>query len=358
MRAYRAGYLAAERRQIEHELFNGSLRGVVATSALELGVDVGGLDACVLNGFPGTVASMWQQIGRAGRGQQKSAAVLVAGDDQLDQWIMSHPTELLDRPPETAVINPTNPFVLGPHLACAAFEKPIAHTDDAYWGEALDDGIRDLVLDDTILLKPSGTGAPLAVYAGTGRPSNGIGLRSGGAKEFRIADKRGTLIGTVDGAQAFTVAHPGAIYLHQGRPYRVVDLDLDDMVATVEDADGEEYTQARTRVDISIIESEQETTLGPVAVHLGAVEVTSQVVGYQRREVRSRRILANETLELPPSTLRTRSFWFVIPTGVIERAGVEAAQVPGALHAAEHAGIGMLPLFTLCDRWDLSLIHI
>jgi DEAD/DEAH box helicase domain-containing protein len=354
VRAYRAGYLAAERRQIEHELFNGSLRGVVATSALELGVDVGGLDACVLNGFPGTVASMWQQIGRAGRGQQKSAAVLVAGDDQLDQWIMAHPTELLNRPPETAVINPTNPYVLGPHLACAAFEKPIGHTDDAYWGDALDDGIRDLVLDDAIMLKPSGTGAPLAVYAGTGRPSHGIGLRSGGAKEFRIADKRGTLIGTVDGSRAFGVVHPGAIYLHQGRPYRVVDLDLDDMVATVEDADGEEYTQARTKVDISIIESDDESTLGPVAVHVGAVEVTSQVVGYQRREVRSRRILANETLELPPSTLRTRSFWYVIPTGVIERAGVEPAQVPGALHAAEHAGIGMLPLFTICDRWDVG----
>jgi DEAD/DEAH box helicase domain-containing protein len=354
VRAYRAGYLPGERRQIEHELFNGSLKGVVATSALELGVDVGGLDACVLNGFPGTVASMWQQIGRAGRGQQSSAAVLVAGDDQLDQWIMSHPDELLHRTPETAVINPTNPFILGPHLACAAFEKPIAHTDDAYWGDSLDEGIRDLVLDDTILLKPSGTGTPLAVYAGTGRPSRHIGLRTGSANEIRIANKRGTLIGTVDASRAFSVVHPGAVYLHQGRPYRVVDLDMDDHVATVEDADGLEYTQARTRVDITVVDSDAEAMLGPVGVHLGAVEVTSQVTGFQRREVRSRRILANETLELPPSTLRTRSFWYVIPTSVIERAGVEAAQVPGALHAAEHAGIGMLPLFTICDRWDVG----
>ena len=218
----------------------------------ELGVDVGGLDACVLNGFPGTVASMWQQIGRAGRGQQKSAAVLVAGDDQLDQWIMAHPNELLDRPPETAVINPTNPYVLGPHLACAAFEKPIGHTDDAYWGEALDDGIRDLVLDDTVMLKPSGTGAPLAVYAGTGRPSNGIGLRSGGAKEFRIADKRGTLIGTVDGSRAFSVVHPGAVYLHQGRPYRVVDLDLEGGVDPEEVVDPDHAAQLEAGLVLGI----------------------------------------------------------------------------------------------------------
>lgn len=358
VRAYRAGYLPAERRTIEHELFEGTLRGVVATSALELGIDVGGLDACVLNGFPGTVASMWQQIGRAGRGQQRSAAVLVAGDDQLDQWIMAHPTELLSREPEQAVINPTNPFILGPHLACAAFEKPISHDDDQYWGDALDDGVRDLVRGDHILLKPSGTGSPLAVYAGRGRPSRAIGLRSGSADELTIVRRDGSIVGTVDAARACSVVHPGAIYLHQGKPYRVTTLDLDDRVATVEDSDGEQYTQARTKVDIAVVRADERTLLGTgstgVEVCVGEVEVTSQVTGYQRREVRSRRILANETLDLPPSTLRTRAFWYMIPVDQIEAAGLDASQVPGALHAAEHAGIGMLPLFTICDRWDVG----
>lgn len=358
VRAYRAGYLAAERRTIEHELFEGSLRGVVATSALELGIDVGGLDACVLNGFPGTVASMWQQIGRAGRGQQRSAAVLVAGDDQLDQWIMSHPTDLLEREPERAVINPTNPYILGPHLACAAFEKPISHDDDVYWGPSLDDGVRDLVVDDQMLLKPSGNGTPLAVYAGRGRPSRGIGLRSGSSDELQIVRNDGSIVGTVDSSRACAVVHPGAIYLHQGKPYRVTDLDLDDRCATVVEADGEHYTQARTKVDISVVRSDQTSHLGDgttgVEVYVGDVEVVSQVTGYQRREVRSRRILANETLDLPPSTLRTRAFWFVIPIEQIEAAGLDAQQVPGALHAAEHAGIGMLPLFTICDRWDVG----
>ena len=356
IRAYRAGYLPNERRTIEHELFEGTLKGVVATSALELGIDVGGLDACVLNGFPGTVASMWQQIGRAGRGQQRSAAVLVAGDDQLDQWIMAHPTELLERTPEQAVINPDNPFILGPHLACAAFEKPIAYADEAYWGDSLADGVRDLVLDDTMLLKPSGVGSPLGVYAGRGRPSRGIGLRSGSSDEVQIVRKNGSIVGTVDAERACSVTHPGAIYLHQGKPYRVTNLDLEDRVATVEESDGEHYTQARTKVDISVVKTDELLPFGTsgAEVCVGAVDVTSQVTGYQRREVRSRRILANETLDLPAQTLHTRAFWYVIPTSIIEAAGIDASQVPGALHAAEHAGIGMLPLFTICDRWDVG----
>lgn len=356
VRAYRAGYLTSERRTIEHELFEGSLSGVVATSALELGVDVGGLDACVLNGFPGTVASMWQQIGRAGRGLAPSASVLVAGDDQLDQWIMKHPTELLERPVEQAVINPDNPFVLGPHLACAAFEKPLTHDDDHYWGDALDEGIRDLVLDDRLLLKPSGTGRPVAVYGGRDRPSRAIGLRSSSADEVQIVHANGTLVGTVDSARACSAVHNGAVYLHQGKPYRVSSLDLDDNVATVEDFDGSEYTQARTKVDITVTATDDTTALGDsgVEVCLGAVNVTSQVVGYQRREVRSRRILANLTLDLPPETLSTRAFWFSVPVRVLEESKIDASAVPGTLHAAEHGAIGMLPLFTICDRWDVG----
>ncbi len=354
VRAYRAGYLAEERRTIEHELFEGELTGVVATSALELGVDIGGLDACVLNGFPGTVASMWQQIGRAGRGDHRSVSILVAGDDQLDQWIMKHPAELLARPPERAVINPDNPFVLEPHLKCAAFEKPLAPDDDEFWGNALDDGVRALVQTDELKLKPSGTGRPLAVYAGHGRPTRGIGLRSGSSDEVQIV-RGDSVVGTVDAARACSVAHSGAIYMHQGRHYRVTNLDLADRVATVVDSDGEHYTQARTSVDLSITAVDDSTQVADgVEAFVGAVEVTSKVTGYQRKDVRSRRVIGSVTLDLPPSTLHSRSFWFTIAPHVIEAAGIDPSQVPGALHAAEHAAIGMLPLFTICDRWDVG----
>ena len=354
IRAYRAGYLAKERRQIEHELFDGTLTGVVATSALELGIDVGGLDAVVLNSFPGTISSLWQQVGRAGRCGQESVAILVGGDDQLDQWFMRNPDDLLSRPPERAVINPDNPFIVGPHLECAAFEKPLSHDDSDYWGEALDDGIRDLVVGDSIALKPSGTGAPLAVYAGPGRPSRKIGLRGGGTGEVRIARTDGSLVGTVDSARASSMVHTGAVYLHQGRAYRVRDLDLDAAVATVEDTDGGEYTQAKSSTSITVVGADKTSAIGDISVSLGVVEVTTQVTGYQRREVRSRRILSNEVLDLPASTLRSRAFWYVIPPELIEAAGLEANQVPGALHAAEHAGIGILPLFAICDRWDVG----
>ena len=189
MRPYRGGYLAEERREIEADLFSGRLRAVVATTALELGVDIGGLDACVLNGFPGTVASMWQQAGRAGREGAQSLAVLVAGDDQLDQWLLAHPDELFSRPPEPAVVNLSNPYVLLPHLACAAFEMPLTHDDERWWDDLLADGVRDLVADEQLRIRPrrrSGRRWPTAVWCGDGWPAHGVGLRSGSAGEYRI----------------------------------------------------------------------------------------------------------------------------------------------------------------------------
>src|SRR5690606_30565847 len=234
--AYRGGYLTVERRAIEDELFSGRLRGVVATTALELGVDIGGLDACVLNGFPGTIASLWQQAGRAGREAQQSLAVLVAGQDQLDQWLMAHPREVFTRPPEPAVINPGNPFVLGPHLACAAFELPLSWADEAFWpADVLGEGIRSLVVDDRLKIRTRGYGTraePRAVWAARGWPSHGVGLRGGSSREVRIAlAADAELVGTVDESRAPRLVHPGATYLHQGRSYRVDDLDLDDLVA-------------------------------------------------------------------------------------------------------------------------------
>ncbi len=360
VRPYRGGYLAGERREIEAELFGGRLRGVVATSALELGVDVGGLDACVLDGFPGTIASLWQQAGRAGRARQRSLAVLVAGDDALDQYLMAHPEEVFTRPPEPAVVNPANPDVVDAHLACAAYETPLSAADERWWGDDLDEGVRRLVRADRLRIRSGarmrqvpGDG-PRAVWAARGFPSRGVGLRNGGGGEVRIAQCDGTLVGTVDQGRAPEVVHPGAVYLHQGVAWRVRGLDLDDGVAEVERTDGSEATQARSTVHIRVLAEEQWRRVGRTRLSLGAVEVTSQVTGYQRRDVASGETLGTVALDLPPNRLITRAFWYAIDIGLLRRAGLAPSAWLGTLHAAEHAAIGMLPLFTICDRWDVG----
>jgi DEAD/DEAH box helicase domain-containing protein len=356
VRPYRGGYLPAERREIEAELFSGRVRGVVTTTALELGVDIGGLDACVLDGFPGTIASMWQQMGRAGRERQQSLAVLVAGEDQLDQWLMSHPTEVFTRPPEPAVINPANPFILLPHLSCAAFELPLTPADERWWPDLLDDGVRALVRDDRLKVRPptSRRPAPSAVWAARGFPAHGIGLRSGSSTEYRIVRCDDVLVGTVDEGRAFDLVHPGAVYLHQGATYRVQALDLDEHVAVVEPCDGGEYTVARTDLSMRVLDTDRSRPVGRGHLHLGAVEVASQVIGYQRKDAASGEVLGTDVLDLPPSRLVTRAVWYTIDERVLTAAGVAHAAWAGTLHAVEHAAIGILPLFTICDRWDVG----
>ncbi|MEO5838666.1 MAG: DEAD/DEAH box helicase [Acidimicrobiales bacterium] len=362
IRSYRAGYLTSERREIEDELARGEAVGIVATTALELGVDIGGVDACVLSGFPGTIASMWQQAGRAGRGLRPSVTVLVAGEDQLDQWLMAHPNELFTRPPEPAVINPSNAYILDPHVACAAYEKPLTYDDARYWSDDLEDSVRELVQRDQLRLRSRirrrNKVEPTAVWAGKGVPAPKVGLRTGTNGEFRIVLDDDTLVGTVDQGRAFNLVHPGAVYLHQGRTYRVDALDLDHRRAIVEPYDADEYTQARSETSIRVLRSERSRAIGRSSLHLGAVEVTTRVVGYQRRDARSRRVVAKESLDLPPTVLTTRSFWYVVGADVLADAGVGHDAIAGTLHATEHAAIGLLPLFTICDRWDVGGVSI
>jgi len=342
-------------RQIEADLFGGRLRGVVATTALELGVDIGGLDGCVLDGFPGTIASMWQQMGRTGRGEHPSLAVLVAGQDQLDQWLLAHPTEVFTRAPEPAVVNLANPFVLGPHLACAAFELPLTHADERWWPSLLDDGVRCLVAQERLKVRPANRKRPTAAfYAARGFPAHGVGLRSGSSREIRIARADGSLVGTVDEARAYELVHPGAHYLHQGAGYRVVRLDLEDGTAIVEPTDADEYTIARTDTDFRIIGVDARSPVGRAHVSLGPIEVVVQVTGFQRKDARTGEVVATEPLALPAVTLRTRGFWLTVQPDVLAAAVPSPARWPGALHALEHAAIGMLPLFTICDRWDVG----
>ena len=357
VRPYRSGYLAAERREIEAELVSGSLRAVVTTSALELGVDIGGLDATVLCGFPGTIASMWQQIGRAGRSRQASISVLVAGEDQLDQWFVNHPTDLFERPPEPVVVNVANPNILDPHLGCAAYERPLDHLDERWWPE-LDDAVHRNVLGDQLRIRPDGMRLPRAVWDGRGMPFHRISLRSASGGEVRIVDDDDQLIGTVEAARAANLVHPGAVYLHRGQPWKVIDLDLDRREAIVEPDDGGTWTQARSQIDIEVLDQATAKPVGQSTLHLGQVRVTTQVVGYQLKELGTRTVLASEDLDLPPQELVTTSIWYEWSPDVVRSAGVRDFKLPGALHAAEHAAIGILPLFTICDRWDVGGVSI
>jgi DEAD/DEAH box helicase domain-containing protein len=355
VRSYRGGYLPEERREIEDDLFSGRLRGVIATSALELGIDVGGLDAVVLDGFPGTIASFWQQVGRAGRGARASAAVLVAGDDQLDQWLLAHPEQLLTRAPEPAVVNPDNPYVVDPHLRCAAHELPLSHADARWWPRSLDDGVRRLVQRDELLVRHRGRRAePIGVWIGAGWPSHGIGLRTSAGAPVQIVDLAGRPVGDVDRGRAPEQVHPGASYLHQGTQWRVAALDLDAGVATVEPDDGLTYTVPRSTTHIALRREDAMRAVGGARLCLGEVEVSSTVTSYVRKEVHSGRTVVTEALDLPTSTLVTRAVWYTIDAARAEAAGVEPGRLPGALHAIEHAAIGILPLFAICDRWDVG----
>ncbi len=356
IRAYRGGYLAEERRAIEDDLFAGRLSGVIATSALELGIDVGGLDAVVLDGFPGTIASFWQQAGRSGRHGEASAAVLVTGDDQLDQWLAAHPDALLERGPEPAVVNPENPFVLDPHLRCAAHELPLTHADARWWPGSLDDGVRRLVLAEELLVRHRGRrGEPMAVWNGSGWPTHGVGLRNAGGAPVRIvAAGSGRQVGDVDRARAPAQVHPGASYLHQGQHWRVQSLDLDAGVAVVEADDGSTYTVARSDTRIRLRSAEQVRPVGAAWLFLGEAEVETQVVGYQRKESLSGVVVATAALDLPSARLDTRALWYVVDPRLAEEAALDRTRLPAALHAIEHAAIGMLPLFAICDRWDVG----
>jgi len=356
VRAYRGGYLTEERRAIEDELFAGQLSGVVATSALELGIDVGGLDAVVIDGFPGTIASFWQQAGRAGRSGAASAAVLVTGNDQLDQWLATHPHELLTRAPEPAVVNPANPYVVDPHLRCAAHELPLTHADQRWWPDVLDDGVRRLVHADELAVRHRGRRQePIAVWVGAGWPSHGVGLRSASGAPVRIVTAEGQRpIGDVDRARAPEHVHEGASYLHQGQHWRVVALDLDAGLAQVEPDDGSTYTVPRRDTQIRLLQVDAHRAVGRAHLHLGTAEVHSTVVGYQRKDTLTGALLHSEALCLPSATLVTRAIWYVVEPELVEAAGVDRGRLPGALHAIEHAAIGMLPLFAICDRWDVG----
>jgi DEAD/DEAH box helicase domain-containing protein len=346
--AYRAGYLREERRALEQGLLGGELLGLASTSALELGVDLVGLDAVLICGYPGTRASLWQQAGRAGRSGREALAVLVARDDPLDTYLVHHPEALFGRPVEATVLDPANPYVLGPQLCCAAAESPLTATDLELFGEGAKEAVEALVAGGALRRRPTGW-----YWRHTGRPE--VDLRgTGGAPLDVVESSTGRLLGTVDPASSHFQVHPGAVHLHQGVSYVVDDLNLDDGCALVHAEEPDWSTHPRDVTSLSVVSVRSYLDAGPVGMFLGEVDVTSQVVSYQRRRLASGEVLATLPLDLPARELRTVAVWFTVSPESLAAAGVEVADVPGALHAAEHAAIGLLPLVATCDRWDIG----
>jgi DEAD/DEAH box helicase domain-containing protein len=350
IKSYRAGYLPEERRRLERELAEGTLVGLASTTALELGIDVGSLDAAVLVGYPGTRASMWQQAGRAGRREGGSLAVLVAQDDPLDQYLVTHPDDLFGKPPEAAVIDPANPYVLEPHLACAAREQPLAEEELAVFGPAAAEAAARLEERGELVRRRG-----LLHHRGRSSPHRGVDIRSASGSLFMIVQEdTGELLGTVDESRAHFHVHPGAVYLHQGEQYEVSTLDLESRTALVRRSNPDYYTQSRDVTDIAVLRSLEEDDGLDVPAAFGEVQVTRQVVGFVRKLHATGETVDSVPLDLPPQTLVTKALWWAIPPAVIARAAVGPAELPGAAHAAEHAAIGLLPLIATCDRWDVG----
>jgi DEAD/DEAH box helicase domain-containing protein len=350
--AYRAGYLVEERRDLEDRLRDGRLRGVAATSALELGIDISGLDAVVLAGWPGTTASFWQRLGRAGRAGGAAVGVLVAQEDPLDHYLVTHPEELVGRTPEDAIVDPENPYLLSPHLRCACQEAPLTDEEAARWFGASAPAALATDVAAGVLRRRGAQHFWISRRRATGE----VDLRSAGGATVRIVDgDTGALIGDVDEARAHRQVHDGAVYLHQGRQFEVRQLDLDRHVALAAEAPRLAHTtRPRSDTDVRVLDVLERTAWDEVEVRLGRVEVTTHVTGYEVLRLGSDEVLDRVELDLPPLELRTVAVWYAVPEATLEAAGVSPTAVPGSLHAAEHAAIGMLPLLALCDRWDLG----
>ncbi|MDD4984849.1 MAG: DEAD/DEAH box helicase [Dehalococcoidales bacterium] len=358
IKPYRAGYLPEDRRRIEQDLFSGELLGVVATNALELGIDIGDLEATVLTGYPGSIASTWQQAGRSGRGEGKSLSFLIALDNPLDQYLMHHPDQFFGKNFENALVNPANTHILGAHLLCAAWELPLGKSDEQFFGTTFSRET-EILERDGLLRERRGRWylSPAISY-----PAQGVNIRSTSGESFAVIDTQtASLLETVESSVAVFQIHPGAIYLHQGESYLVTRLDLSGRTAYAEPTDAAYYTQTKETTDLHITRTIRSRNCGLVKVFLGEVEVTTTVVGFKKKAQFTEEVIGEEMLELPPQRFATIALWFDLPPGALARLEKEELDPAGGLHAVEHAAVGILPLFALCDRNDIggvsTLLH-
>jgi DEAD/DEAH box helicase domain-containing protein len=350
--AYRSGYLPQERRDLEEGLRSGAITALAATPALELGINIAGLDAVIIAGWPGTRAALWQEAGRAGRAgpdsEDEAVAILIARDDPLDTYLVHHPEALLHQPVEATVLDPANPYILAPHLCAAAAEIPLTSADVRLFGTAAPDLIADLARQG--IFRDRGGRWHL-----TGRKAPLASLRGTGGRPVRVVEQAtGRLIGTMDEPSSHSLLHAGAVYSHQGDLFLVTNLDLADGVALVQPGDPGFVTSARQLTDIQIAAEHRRADWGDAVMHFGDVLVTRQVVSFTRRNPETGRRLGEFGLDLPSRTLRTRAVWWTISPMQRDALAEAAIDLPGAAHAAEHASIGLLPLVAACDRWDVG----
>jgi len=348
--AYRGGYLAADRRSLERALSDGRLRGVACTNALELGIDIAGMDAVVTAGFPGTLAAFWQQVGRAGRSGRDALAVLAAREDPLDAYLVDHPELLFDRPIERTVVHVDNPYVLGPHLAAAAQERPLTAADARWFGPQTVPLAEQLAAQGVLRRRPAGW-----FWTHPRRAVDGIDLRSAQGKSVEVVDvATGRVVGQVDPAASDRTLHPDAVYVHQGETWIVEELDDRDRVALARRADPAYYTQPQSVAGVRILHTDRSRPLGLGTVHVGTVELSSRVVGYLRRDAESGTVWDSTPLDFPERRMTTRATWWTLADEVLAELDVDAAALPGAVHGAEHTAIGLLPALVPCDRWDIG----
>jgi len=345
---YRAGYTPAQRRDLERRLTEGELRAVVTTDALELGIDIGSLDAAMCVTFPGTVASLRQMWGRAGR-RGRGLAVYVAGEDALDQFFCRHPDEFLDRPVEAAILDHESEQIHLAHLRCAAHEGPLSARDAEVLGPRWQ-AYADRLVGAGELRERGGTYTPRRPQD---YPAAQVSLRSSSMDSFAIVDAgSGEVIGTIEAGRAFGTAHQGAIYLHMGRSYEVVALDLEARQAIVRSFDGDWYTQPRKETTTEIERLlDRRDTLG-VTLSFGRVSVSEVVLGYQRKRLADQEPIDFHALDLPQTQFTTQALWYELDDDALGDLPLE--RVLGSLHAAEHAQIAVLPLLAMCDRWDIG----
>ena len=359
---YRAGYTPAQRRGIEARLAAGELLGVVSTDALELGIDIGELDAAICVTFPGTVASLRQMWGRAGR-RTEGLALYVAGEDALDQFFCRHPAEFLDRPVEAAILDHANERIQTAHVLAAASELPLGGSGSA--PGAADDEIlgapwreRAEALVGAGALRRSADGRYLP--RGPGFPAGDISLRSASLDSVAVVDaSSGEMIGTVEAERAFTTIHPGAVYLHLGRAFEVRELDVEMRRAIVEPFDGDWYTQPKKETEVYIDRiaarsADPRVTATGVELHFGDVSVSEQVIAYQRKRLSDHEVIDLVALDLPETSFPTQALWYVLPDALAGPSVLPPEVLLGALHAAEHSQIAVLPLLAMCDRWDIG----
>ncbi len=348
--AYRAGFLPEERRDIEKRLFSGELRGVISTSALELGVDIGGLDVCLLVGYPGSVNSTWQRGGRAGRRGRESLIVLLALEDALDQYFMRSPSDFFRSPVEAAVLDMENPVILKSHLLCSASETYLKSTDPVYDVRAYRELLEGLQAEGKVRYWKKGD----IWYPRQRFPQREVSIRATGAV-YRIVARGGGLIGESSSKRVFHDLHPGAVYLHRGAAYRVVKLDTGERTVTVVPAyDVNYHTVAITDEETEIISVDDKKWLRSLQLFHGTLRVTEKVTGYRRKEVYTERSLGEVALDLPPTVFTTKGIWMEVDEDLLEEVKERGFSPDGALHALEHAAIAALPLYALCDRMDLG----